>query len=369
MLDPHLAAANAADAAAASDAAPPQTNVRDQTAAIASAMRALAPVDVAPAINVKADIEPTSSSIAREAAMAAAATRAADATAFAVDDDVMLTVADSADDIAPPPASSAASEPEVPAAASTDPDPVSLANSNMQELQVERVEFGPEPMPVAMPTAEPNADANGDRGEPAPSTAHSLESATPGALSQDRVPAYAGTSGPQDESNQLQIAAPPASPPLTAAEANAIAMQVDQDLDVLTDAVADGGTHETAVAAQEPPAQAPVIAAAADNDDPADFLLDPPAHPDAPTPTVAPPVAASDQVPNRLASRTQLSNAPTEIETELFAGGATPPATRAQSPATPIASAAVKPTAPSVTDGPLAPLMAMSEEERIALFS
>ena len=131
-----------------------------------------------------------------------------------------------------------------------------------------------------------------------------------------------------------------------AAEADAIAMQVDHDLDGLTDAAA----------AQGPPAPMPVHAAAAREDDPAEFMLD------APTPTVPPPAAAT----GTQAANAKLSNALAAIETELFAGG-TPPGPRASSPATTPKPSAAKPM--PIADGPLAALMAMSEEERIALFS
>ena len=166
------------------------------------------------------------------------------------------------------------------------------------------------------------------------------------------------------------IAEPRTAPPPAAIAADPIAMQVDYDLADLTDIMPEtsrGGS--TRAAAPPPPPSIP--ANAMSEDDPADFLLEalpltkPPGNvqrENAPAPTVSP-QPSSALFANTLAA----------IETELRAG-ATPAAARADVPAPPKAggspapAAAVTPT-PSVTDGRLAALMALSEEERIALFS
>ena len=166
------------------------------------------------------------------------------------------------------------------------------------------------------------------------------------------------------------IAEPRTAPPPAAIAADPIAMQVDYDLADLTDIMPEtsrGGS--TRAAAPPPPPSIPSNAMS--EDDPADFLLEalPLTKPlgnvqreNAPAPTVSP-QPSSALFANTLAA----------IETELRAG-ATPAAARADVPVPPKAggspapASAVTPT-PSVTDGRLAALMALSEEERIALFS
>jgi hypothetical protein len=126
------------------------------------------------------------------------------------------------------------------------------------------------------------------------------------------------------DTTPVVVAPIPVRRPPTPSTADAIAMQVERDLNALT-------------------------GIAARTDRPADFLnfLPPIATPGAP---LASPVKA------------QLSTALAAIETELFAGAAL---TATQ----PAPAVAAKPRPSLITSGPLAALMAMSEEEQIALFS
>jgi hypothetical protein len=141
-----------------------------------------------------------------------------------------------------------------------------------------------------------------------------------------------------------------------AAETDAIAMQVDQDLDDLTQ-IATANAALSAAAAQSSPITAPptptqpVDTTAISDDDPADFLLE------APNDNVPPPAPASDANTTRAMG----SHALTTIQSELFVGMAPPDPTI---PAHPAVAAKTVPVA-----GTLATLMAMSEEERIAAFS
>ncbi len=95
------------------------------------------------------------------------------------------------------------------------------------------------------------------------------------------------------------------------------------------------------------------VATAARADDPADFLLEAPVA----TPADHAPMAAL--VASAQATRAQLSTALAAIETELSAA-ATP---------LPVRTDAATVTRPASADGPLAALMLLSEEERLALFS
>jgi len=168
------------------------------------------------------------------------------------------------------------------------------------------------------------------------------------------------------------IAEPRAVPPAAATAADPIAMQVDYDLADMTDTMPHvaGGGGTRAVAAPQP-LLGSIPANALSEDDPADFLLE--ALPGATLPGDAlrrdgPAPAASAQASDAL-----FANALAAIETELRTGATQAPArvNAPESPAAPrppAATAAVTP-APSVTDGRLAALMALSEEERIALFS
>ena len=143
------------------------------------------------------------------------------------------------------------------------------------------------------------------------------------------------------------------SPQASAEERDAIAMQVEQDLDQLADAAPVVSTGDAAPARQEEPAAASDLATAARADDPADFLLEAPVE----TPPDHAPMAAL--VASAQATRAQLSTALAAIETELSAA-ATP---------LPVRTDAATVTRSAHADGPLAALMLLSEEERLALFS
>ena len=152
----------------------------------------------------------------------------------------------------------------------------------------------------------------------------------------------------------------------SAAEADPIALQVDQDLDELaTDAPDQSPGDEAAqspaapVAAATEREQAPypqLVHTTAREDEPAEFLLE-----EAPRKVPVSALVASAQ-----ASRAQLSDTLAAIESELF-GSTRPPTDTPPGPAE--ASIPAKPVRAPAAQGPLAALMAMSEEERIALFS
>jgi hypothetical protein len=224
--------------------------------------------------------------------------------------------------------------------------------------------------PAQSPAAEPASEV--DFGEDANLTLTRTTVATTAALPEppETIAAIEPIAAP------AAIAEPRVAPPPAAIAADPIAMQVDYDLADLTDIMPgisrDGGTR--AAAPPPPPVPAPppasIPANAMSEDDPADFLLE--ALPVTKPPgnilrETAPVPAASPQPSSALFANTLAA-----IETELRAG-ATPATARAEVPA-PLkaggspAPAAVTPT-PSVTDGRLAALMALSEEERIALFS
>lgn len=145
---------------------------------------------------------------------------------------------------------------------------------------------------------------------------------------------------------------------------DAIAAQVDDDLNELTDFAAP--ETEQRVAAYTPQAAAwsePPLAEpeTTPEDDPADFLLEAPpgnaasarAADKVPTAemTATAPAAAAPNAGAKVATA-QMSTVLAAIATELLTNGI--PETRAQ---------------PLATSGALAAVMAMSEEERIALFS
>jgi hypothetical protein len=202
--------------------------------------------------------------------------------------------------------------------------------------------------------------------EPAPETDAAADDDLPLAQATDAMatgfPDQEPVAAPET-ATATAIAEPVDAPPPAAAEADPVALQVEHDLDVLTGFVPDDivpdNTRDVAAA---PPVE-PVREDLVRDDDPAAFLLD------APLQNVPPAADVGAQVADTEASRAQISDALAAIETELFAG-ATPPAARAHPPAAMAMSpAAARPTLPPIVDGPLAALMAMSEEERIALFS
>ena len=149
---------------------------------------------------------------------------------------------------------------------------------------------------------------------------------------------------------------------------DAIAMQVDNDLDGLTDFVLDDIVPNASQRAAAAPPRNPIpVNAVSEDGDPADFLLEA-------LPMNAPPSAAlPERAPlQTAAATTQLSSALftdalAAIETELRSGIPPGMGAHASAPAAKPPAAAVTP--PPITDGALVALMAMSEEERIALFS
>jgi hypothetical protein len=190
-----------------------------------------------------------------------------------------------------------------------------------------------------------------------------LPGGLPSVAAQEAVqtPAQEATQEPADEPGSAvasaadDVAGQPVAewPQASAEERDAIAMQVEQDLDQLADAAPVVSTGDGALARQEEPAATSGLAAAARADEPADFLLEAPV---AMVPDHAPMAAL---VASAQATRAQLSTALAAIETELSAV-ATP---------LPVRMDAATATRPAHADGPLAALMLLSEEERLALFS
>jgi hypothetical protein len=158
------------------------------------------------------------------------------------------------------------------------------------------------------------------------------------------------------------IAAPAVEPAPHAAPTDAIAAQVDHDLDDLTDFAAPDAHDGTASpqvtsakAIHQPPAELPragniVPASEVTEDDPADFLFEAPSENTA-TPVAAPPPTHATGSDPQL-SGPQMSTVLAAIATELLTENNIEKRARLLIPS-----------------GALALLMAMSEEERIALFS
>ena len=358
MLDGHLAAAAAV---AADDAAEPVTDdpvstgngANDNDHRTDAAVLALtAPLaDVATTLETEARTESPRS--AEDNSAAAGFVAEADAAEFPMDDDVVLTVTDSA----------------------VEPGPIPATNFVATALQDERA--GPEAAPLAAPVQAAAADVEDEANTEAAFGALEFEplvvvpaaAALPGGLpsvaAQDAAQTPAQEIADQPESVVAAaadvVAGEPAAewPQASAEERDAIAMQVEQDLDQLADVAPVGSTGDAAPAWQEEPAwqdepaAASDLATAARADDPADFLLEAPvAMPPDDAPMAA--LVASAQ-----ATRAQLSTALAAIETELSAA-ATP---------LPVRTDATTATRSVHADGPLAALMLLSEEERLALFS
>jgi hypothetical protein len=171
------------------------------------------------------------------------------------------------------------------------------------------------------------------------------------------------TAAPEIVAAVAPIVAPRDTPPPAAVEADPIALQVEHDLDDLTDILADDiapADSARDIAVAPPPEPAP--ASAMTEDDPADFLLE--ALPNT-TPSNAMPWAAPASMPVRpQPSSAMFATALAAIETELRSGATLPGAGADASPSV------GAPRPPAVAnDAALVALMAMSEEERIALFS
>ncbi|MBX9776176.1 MAG: hypothetical protein K2Y71_17490 [Xanthobacteraceae bacterium] len=399
MLDGHRTARVAA-AEPAADAPPPPH--RDEhgaplataaVAMIANAMRADAAAAAETATAIPERTAPTASDIAE----------------YPMDDDVVLTVADSTG--APAAAAALAAEPDslaVDPAPAADAEPVVRPDARAVAPQDERVELEIEPLVPAKPPAEDGADAEfaGLQLEPlaiAPAVADEPPSQPqPAALEETAVSvAEEKPDDPPPSATVADVAAdlpvdpllpataiarPEAEPvtpasdanrdlPLTYAadeaavaepqaiepkvtQASAIALQVDQDLDGLSDDGPDHGLDDAA--AQSPvtpaaPARPQLVHAAEREEEPAEFLLE-----KAPRNVPVSALVASAQ-----ASRAQLSDTLAAIESELF-GSTRPPA---DAPPGPAEGAIPAKPARAAAQGPLGALMAMSEEERIALFS
>jgi hypothetical protein len=143
-----------------------------------------------------------------------------------------------------------------------------------------------------------------------------------------------------------------------AVETDAIALQVDQDLDHLAD---DAQPHDGAgdVAAETPaaaaaPARPQLVHTTEREEEPAEFLLE-----ESPRKVPVSALVASAQ-----ASRAQLSDTLAAIESELFGSTRPPGDAPAEAAETSVPAKPVR-----ADQGPLAALAAMSREERIALFS
>jgi hypothetical protein len=324
-----------------------------------------------------------------------------------MDDDVVLTVADSA--VAPAAAASLAAEPvaapvtdEVVTAEPVTPEPVTTeivapvptaagelatrAEDDAPAPQDERLELELEPLTLAKPQVvanEAEAEFSGLELEPlvvAPSD-ETTPSDVAGPPTSEPQPAAVAPAMPEEVAPAAILAVddstaePPAeTPPATATvapaeEADAIALQVDQDLDELSAGPPDRSSGDGDEAVQPPqaatapatPAREPapypqLVHAAEREDEPAEFLLE-----EAPRKVPVSALVASAQ-----ASRAQLSDTLAAIESELF-GSTRPPTDAPSDPAE--ASIPAKPARAPAAQGPLAALAAMCEEERIALFS
>jgi chemotaxis protein CheZ len=347
MLDGHLAAAAAV---AAGDAAEPAAddpvstangaNDNDHRADAASLALAAPLADVATTLEAEARAESPPS--AEDDSATAGFVAEADAAAFPMDDDVVLTVTDSAVASGPIPATdfiATASQDErnaletAPLVAPVQTATVDVEDESHTEPAFGALEFEPlvvVPAAAALPGDLPSVAAQ----EAAQEAADQPDSAI--AAAADVVAGEPAAGLPQASTEEL----------------DAIAMQVEQDLDQLADVAPVGSTGDAAPAWQEEPAATSDLATAARADDPADFLLEGPvAMPPDDAPMAA--LVASAQ-----ATRAQLSTALAAIETELSA--ATTP---------PVRTDAATATRSAHADGPLAALMLLSEEERLALFS
>jgi hypothetical protein len=166
-----------------------------------------------------------------------------------------------------------------------------------------------------------------------------------------------------------EIAKPAGTGQPVSLELDPIAVQVDDDLDSLADiAPSDFAPAVAAQAHVTAPAGSTVQTAATIEDDPADFLLEALPAPVSTARDFAPPPApAAIQQPPSAEFTTTLAAIESELTMGAIGSGAATTAaaivTASQVAATTVMSAS------SAPDGALAALMAMSEEERIALFS
>lgn len=251
----------------------------------------------------------------------------------------------SAQEVPTPVATATAASPvEPPKPAVVSEAAVAPAMDGAQLTSPAAVPTTPAPEPAASaPAIAPPAVAP----VPAPA-AHAPEviapQATPEAIAPKAAP-EAKAAVPMPAANEVTAAAPTPTvssgdQPVAEVVADAIAAQVDDDLNELTDFAAPETTPE---------------------EDPADFLLEAPpgnaasAHAADKLPTAemaAAALAAGEPTAGAKVATAQMSTVLAAIATELLANGI--PETKAQ---------------PLATSGALAAVMAMSEEERIALFS
>lgn len=360
MLDGHLAAAAPV---AADDAVEPVADDPVSTAngandndhrADAAVLALAAPLaDVATKLETEARTESPRS--AEDDLATAGFVAEADTAEFPMDDDVVLTVTDSAVEPGPIPATNVvatALQDEQAGLETTPLAPVQAAAADIEDESDTDAAFGAlafEPL-VVVPAVAALQD-----GLPSVAAPEAVQIPAQETV-QETAKGTADESGSAVASAADVVAAEPFVewPQASAEERDAIAMQVEQDLDQLAEAAPAASTGDAAPAWQEEPAAASDLATAARADDPADFLLEAPVEI---LPDHAPMAAL---VASAQATRAQLSTALAAIETELSAVAAPLPV---------LTDAATVVTRSAHADGPLAALMLLSEEERLALFS
>jgi hypothetical protein len=343
MLESHRAEATA-----------PQANSHDRSTA--GEARAPRLAIVASAVTAEAASRAPSPVVVEDAA--SSDTAAAGASELAIDDDVVLTVADSA----------------------TEAETVQAEAVQAETLQVETVQAEPAALelePLPSPSESKAADVADETNSKSPELELDPLVAEPAEAQAALHPAVADETCDErtlvidtvDDPNEAFAEAPlveeaspePADKAPVAAKADTIAMQVDQDLDDLTQITPANDTGNAAESRVEIPSVdvRPVHTTDVADEDPADFLLE------APNDNVPPPAAAA----STRAERATVSHALAAIESELLADPTLLQAatTASAPPPPPVATSAAK-QAPE-NSGPLAALMAMSDEERIALFS
>lgn len=359
MLDGHRAATT--------DAAPVAEAPKDQDPAPAPVTLAVAMIAAAlrsDTAETGAAPEPGPSPATAEAAattMARGALAASDAAEYPMDDDVVLTVADGAiEPLAEPelvaPADAAAGQTE---RVELELEPLTPAKPPAADEKAEFTGLELEPLAVVPPVAAVLAAEARPAVEASPALEATLDVPVPIDAEPPLAEPVAATAEPNVEPDAPDSEANDNLPMMLAAQAgittqiDPIAMQVDEDLDGLTDPAPD----ETIAAAPPPPVIAPAAdAQVAVGNGPATSLPEP-------SPQQA---RVSAAVAGAQAARAQLSDTLAAIESELF-GSTRPDAHTGSAPLTAIPAA--KSAASPVPTGPLAALMAMSEEERIALFS
>lgn len=396
MLDGHRAAAGdatrpepVADAPQSGDDAGTPAPVALAVAMIAAALRPDTAEANAPPSPARTEATATS--------MAQSALAVSDAAEYPMDDDVVLTVAGGA--VEPPavePAFAAVSpQDEAPTIARIEPAPIAeqvapepvlpepVAPAAADALQAEHAAFEFEPLTPAGPTTgKKHAKSGGLELEPlavvAPVTIAPPVAAVPATDARPPVEAVtnalvAGTAAEEPLAQPAIATVEPAAEPddpdseandnlpmMLAAQAgivtvaDAVAMQVDQDLEGL----ADPAPGDTVTAAPQRAVAPAAAAQVAMRDEPAEPLRELSPHQ----------ARVSAAVAGAQAARAELSDTLAAIENELF-GSTRPDARTDSAPSTAIPATPVKSVAPPVPAGPLAALMAMSEEERIALFS